>query len=452
MLHRLNHSRVDAASPAAAQIDRRSILRLLGSLPLLALPGCRDDARYGEADVARLAAQKREEQQRSGKGPLGPQHYRGYRGLAELPWFELDHQRRLRCIADDLPAVVDIHAHLGMSLLLAPELDLHARTARVRHLLDCDAEEPGCELDLDVYINANFTPADLADLRWNAVAQLGWGSAAAATHTIPNLLAEMDATRVDRALILPIAFGLPFGDDLTERWTKAIAEEEVGDRLLVGASVHPRDSRAVEKLRAYAGAGARALKLHPAAQRFFPDSPELEPIYRECGRLGLPIIFHGGRAGIEPSYTHQFTVMRNYEAALRDFPEVQFVLGHAGARDVADAIPLAKRYSNVWLGIHGQGVSQLSELIERVGADRLLFGSDWPFYHLAATLAKVLLVTERRPDVRRAILQDNAERLLSGTSAGTAIDTLHSRPFGSSPESSSDRIAATRSSDGFRRD
>ncbi len=400
-----------------AGLERRRFLGLLGSLPLLTLPGCRDGTRYSDADAAGLADQQREEQRRSGKGPYGRQLYRGYRGLAELPWFELDDNSRLRCTDEEIPAVVDIHAHLGMSLLLAPELDLQARTARVQHMLDCDAEDPGCDLDLDVYINANFTPADLRRLRWGVLSQLTWGSSAAVTHTIPNLLDEMDATRVGRSLILPIAFGLPFGDDLTERWMQAIAQAGAEKRLLAGASVHPDDPLAAEKLRDFAARGAHAVKLHPAGQRFFPDSPELHPIYEECGRLGLPVVFHGGRAGIEPSYTHQFTLMRHYEGALRDFPDVQFVLGHAGARDVADAVPLAKRYGNVWLGIHGQGVSQLAELIARVGPDRLLFGSDWPFYHLAATLAKVLLVTEGRPEVRRAILRDNADRLLGGARA-----------------------------------
>jgi predicted TIM-barrel fold metal-dependent hydrolase len=42
----------------------------------------------------------------------------------------------------------------------------------------------------------------------------------------------------------------------------------------------------------------------------------------------------------------------------------------------------------------------------------LLFGTDWPFYHLGATLAKVLLVTRERPDARDAILRGNALRLL----------------------------------------
>lgn len=410
-------------------LDRRGFARLLlHGAAALALPGCVDRERYTEADAARLAAQRVAEAERSGRGPYGRQRYRGYRGLAELPWFEIDRRGKLRCTAEDLPPIFDVHAHLGMSLLLAPELDLLARTPRVRHLLDCDAEDPGCELDLDVYMNANFTPEALRRLRIGALAQLTWGSAVAATHTIPNLLDEMDDTCVGQALILPIAFGLPFGDDLSRRWREAIAAAGAGERLLPGASVHPRDPERLSRLRAHAAAGARAVKLHPAAQRFSPDAPEAMEIYAECGRLGLPVVFHGGRAGIEPEYTYQYTLMRYYEPMLERYPEVQFVIGHAGARDVADAIPLAQRHPNAWLGIHGQGVTTLAELIERVGPERLLFGSDWPFYHLASQLAKVLIVTRDRPDVRDAILRGNAERLLAASaraqsSAATAVQT-----------------------------
>jgi predicted TIM-barrel fold metal-dependent hydrolase len=396
-------------------LDRRGFTKLVVSAAALALPGCSDGSRYSAEDAARLEAQRRAERERSGRGPYGPQRYRGYRGLAELPWFELDERGRLRCTVEDLPPALDVHAHLGISLLFAPEVDLQAKTSRVRHMLDCDAERPGCELDLDVYINANFTQADLRALRRTAVAQITWGSNRAATHTIPNLLDEMDAIRVERALVLPIAFGLPFRDDLTERWLEAVAAAGAGDRLLPCASVHPRDPQRVDKLRHYAERGARAVKLHPAGQRFFPDAPEAMEIYEACGRLGLVVVFHAGRAGIEPAYTHRFTLMRNYAPMLERFPDVQFVFGHAGARDVADAIPLAQRHSNVWLGIHGQGVTTLQELIERVGAGRLLFGTDWPFYHLAATLAKVLMVSEGRPDLRYAILRGNADRLLGET-------------------------------------
>ena len=215
-------------------ISRRAFVTgLAGGFSGLLLPGCGNDevpGRYTEADIAGLAAQRERERAASGKGRFGPQRYRGYRGLAELPWFEIDAQGQLRCVADDFAPAIDIHCHFGMSLGVAPELDLHAAPTRVRHLLDCDATDPGCELDLDVYINANFTEDDLWDLRLGAVAQATVGSSAAETQTIPNLIAEMDQTRVGRALILPIAIGLPIGDDSLEG--------EGGDDVILGGPGH----------------------------------------------------------------------------------------------------------------------------------------------------------------------------------------------------------------------
>ncbi len=395
-------------------MDRRHFLQHLGitAASIMTPLACVDENRYNEKDILRLADQRRREGENSGRGPFGVHRYRGYRGLAELPYFEIDARGRLRCVVDDLPPITDFHAHLGTSVLFSPEIDWQAPSARVQHLLDCDSNTPGCELDLDVYVNANFTRKDLDDLRWDAVGQVFWGSARAATHTIPNLLAEMDDMGVARAVLLPIAFGLPYRDDMSGIWHAAVQRADESDRLLQGASVHPRDTDALASLRAQAARGARAIKLHPAGQRFYPDSPELHALYDECARLGMPVFFHGGRAGIEPEYTHRFTLIRHYEEAVGQHPDVHFILGHAGARDVADAIPFALRHANVSLGIHGQGITVLRELIDRVGADRLLFGTDWPFYHLGASLAKVLIVTEGRPEERRAILDRNAALLL----------------------------------------
>ena len=103
------------------------------------------------------------------------------------------------------------------------------------------------------------------------------------------------------------------------------------------------------------------------------------------------------------------------------FPRVQFVLGHAGARDAADAMRLAAAHDNVWLEITGQGVTQLDAILAQSGTERILFGSDWPFYPLAATLAKVLLVTEKRREARPAILCHNADRLFATAAAGRRL-------------------------------
>ncbi len=403
-------------STPALHLDRRRFLRTTALAAAGAWLGCDpvDPDRYSEADVARLAAQRAEEQARSGHGPFGPQRYRGYRGLAELPWFEVDRDGVLRCVDESVPLAIDVHCHFGMSLLFEPELDLMAKTPRVRHLLDCDATDPGCPLDLDVYINANFDEPALAELECTTLSQGLWGNDVVRTHTIPNLLAEMDATRVERALILPIAFNLPFGDALTERWHAAISASATSARLLAGASVHPRDPEKIARLEQFAAMGARVVKLHPTMQAFYPDEPDALSIYEAAERLGLVIFFHGGRAGIEPESRHRYALPRHYEGALAGFPDLPFVIGHAGARDGVEMLELGLRHRNAWFGIHGQGVSHLDLMIRRTGGERLLFGTDWPFYHLASSLAKVLIATRDpgRASIRHAILRGNAERLL----------------------------------------
>ena len=82
-------------------------------------------------------------------------------------------------------------------------------------------------------------------------------------------------------------------------------------------------------------------------------------LYAEAQNLGLVVFFHGGRAGIEPESSHRYALPRHYEAALAEFPNLQFILGHAGARDSEAMIALAARYDNAWLGIHGQSLTML---------------------------------------------------------------------------------------------
>ncbi|MCK6556059.1 amidohydrolase family protein [Candidatus Binatia bacterium] len=402
------------------EIDRRQCLRVLAGAAAAAFAGCGRSGDYTPEDAVSLDRQIEAEAAASGQGPYGPLTVQGYRGLASLPYFEVNSDGLLQLKVTGLPRFVDFHVHLGMNFLFAPDIDLMRRTPRIEYMLDCDRHDPGCRLDLDVYINSAFTPEMHDDLEREARGQILFGSNAAATHTIPNLLAEMDAIGCERVNILPIAVGLPFGDDLTERWLAAIRAAHAGNRLTPFASVHPSDGRWRERLRAAAAQGVQGLKVHPEMQRVFPDDPDMMPIYAECERLGLVVIFHGGRSGIEPTFMRKYALIRRYVGAVRAFPRVQFVMGHAGARDVADAMELSRTYPNVWLEITGQGVTQLDRIIAQVGTERLLFGSDWPFYPLAATLAKVLIVTEKRPEARRAILRANADRVFALSAATRA--------------------------------
>jgi hypothetical protein len=399
--------------------NRRKFLGALGaSAGSLALGACDAPSadRYSQVDIDTLLAQRRLEKNTRGQGPHGVKVFKGYRGLAELPWFDLDEAGQLICVDDSFAPAIDVHCHLGMSVLFQPDLDLLAETERVMHLLDCDAPSQECPLDLDIYINGNFSESALEDLQISTVAQGIWGSRYAKTQTIPNLLREMNAMRVQHAFLLPIKLGLPFGDSLTEDWRKAVIDADATQRLHVGLSVYPGDDGCIQQMRDYADKGARIIKLHPTVQRFYPDDPVAMDLYAEAEKLGLVVFFHGGRAGIEPESSHRYAMPRHYRAPLADFPKLQFILGHSGARDGEAMLDLALAHDNAWLDIHGQSLTQLDIMIKRSGGDRLLFGTDWPFYHLGASLAKVLITTEAtgREKVRPRILRENALRLFPG--------------------------------------
>ncbi|MFP6639249.1 MAG: hypothetical protein VCC04_03320, partial [Myxococcota bacterium] len=82
--------------------DRRRFLTDMGwatasgmALPLLS---CGESERYTRADAAELEAQKRRDKELSGKSQFGIHRYEGYRGLADLPYFEVDPHGRLKCV------------------------------------------------------------------------------------------------------------------------------------------------------------------------------------------------------------------------------------------------------------------------------------------------------------------------------------------------------------------
>ena len=393
-------------------MNRRNAIKiaLATGLPLSVL-GCSDDVspeQYTQADKDLMARQQELERQNSGKGPFGKHVYQGYRGLADLPWFELDSEQRLVCVDESIPKAIDVHCHLGMSVLFEPELDsvkgasTHSPPAGLRRI-----RTPGCDLDLDIYVNGNFSEEALSSLTKTIVAQGLWGSDYAETQTIPNLLREMDAMRVERSVLLPIEFGFWFGDRQTEKWRDAVARANT-DRLISGFSVSPDDKNAIADMERHVKAGARVMKLHPPVQRFFPDDPSLDELYTRAAELGVIVFYHGGRAGIESEAAHPYAMPRHYEATFKNHPNLQCVIGHGGARDGDAMLELALKYDNVWLGTHGQGITHLDKMIEATN------GGAFAVWHGLAVLSCRRLFGEGPDNDRYSRTQHNSRKSYLG--------------------------------------
>ncbi|MCC6523516.1 MAG: amidohydrolase family protein [Polyangiaceae bacterium] len=321
--------------------------------------------------------------------------------LARLPWFELV-DGELSLADPALGPSIDVHTHLGMSFVLPSRIDLGRRWPATEHYLPVTSP-----LDLEVYANRNFSPAELATLGRDLTLKSLTAGGMRRTHTAPNLLGEMKRLGVVGAVLL--AIDLPLISDNTRRWAEAARGH---DELVLFGSLHPLVADLEGTLDRQLALGIRGVKLHPAMQLFHPSGPLALRLYRACGRRGLPVLWHCGPVGIEPALGRWLTQVEHYRAAIEKNPETTFVLGHSGALQLEAGIELARRYDNVWLEIASQSLSGVRTILDKVDPRRVMVGSDWPFYHLAMPLAKLFIATEGAEALRRDVQYHNAARLL----------------------------------------
>ncbi len=338
-----------------------------------------------------------------------PTRFSSHRELATLPWFDLQNGE---LVADpSVGPVIDVHTHLALSFVLPTTLDLSREWPETEHYLPVSSP-----LDLDVYANVNFSKEQLraleGDLTWKSLGASGMRR----THTVPNLTREMRGLSITNSVLLAIDF--PVLSDNAGDWLKAARGH---DELVVFGSVHPYKLGMRRHLDRQVALGARGIKVHPAVQTVLPQDPRAMKLYRLCGERRLPVFFHCGPVGIEPPLGRALTQVRHYEKPIAKNPDTTFVLGHSGALQMETAIRLANEYPNVWLEISSQSLTNVRKLLDQVDVRRVLCGSDWPFYHQALPIAKLLIATEDRRDVRSLVLHENARRLLGlGPAKGAA--------------------------------
>jgi uncharacterized protein len=320
--------------------------------------------------------------------------------LAELPWFEVRDGRLV--LADrSIGPVMDVHTHLALTYMRRRSVDLRARHDDAELYLPVSHA-----VDLDVYANRNFDAHDLEAIERDLALKTTTKGGMRRTHTVPNLVRHMGEMGIARSVLLPIE--LPFLSWNAETWLEA-AEGE--DRVRNLGSVHPFGRAVRERLERLKGAGIRGIKLHPAVQMVPPDHPRMMEIYRACADLDLPVLWHCGPVDIETRIGRYCSQLKHYWRPIHEHPGTRFVLGHSGALQFDQGLALAKQYPNVWLELSSQGLPNVRRIVLEGPEDRILFGSDWPFYHQSMPLAKTLIATDDRHALRPRIFWHNAEAL-----------------------------------------
>lgn len=179
------------------------------------------------------------------------------------------------------------------------------------------------------------------------------------------------------------------------------------------------DGPTVEDVRGRLSDGAVGLKLHPAYDDYPADAPWLDPYLQVAADVQGSVTVHSGPGPADPDLIRRLA---------ERFPSVRFVLYHTFLGPLEGrrrASRHAQDLPNLYLETSWCASTEVERLIDEVGPDRVLFGSDAavdgpqhfvrhpPNLEMTENYNGSLLRLARRlaPEVTRKLLQDNTRAL-----------------------------------------
>jgi len=151
------------------------------------------------------------------------------------------------------------------------------------------------------------------------------------------------------------------------------------------------------------------LKFVPICQGVSFANPGFDIIAEEAAELGVPMTTHDG----SPEYCSAIQVA--YYA--RKFPRLRVLSAHAGLREFwPDHIDAARELPNLYICLSGPTQWGIQTLYDRLGPEKLMFGTDGGIGHPAVTTAYLRRIDRLKAplDHKEMILGLNAKRFLLG--------------------------------------
>ncbi|MEC7564791.1 MAG: amidohydrolase family protein [Planctomycetota bacterium] len=137
--------------------------------------------------------------------------------------------------------------------------------------------------------------------------------------------------------------------------------------------------------------GMCGIKLLPMYAGFFPQDPIVDPLWEYATKHNLPVLLHTGTNFVSQAPL-ECTLPRNLDPVASKFPEVKIILAHVGHPYSGDCIVTVRKHRNLYTdisAIHYRPFQFYNTLVlvQEYGIwDKLLFGTDYPFTTIQATV------------------------------------------------------------------
>ena len=197
------------------------------------------------------------------------------------------------------------------------------------------------------------------------------------TGTAETLLREGKRAGITRFVLLPVAVR----PDQVHGINSYIMEEIGRHPEFFGfGTLHAAMEDPIAEIDRIEASGLRGVKFHPDTQLFALDDPRLFPVYeRMAGRL--PLIVHTG----DPRYDYSHP--RRLRRVIDAFPDLKVIAAHLGGWGVFGSAMDYLKDTDCFFDISSSFMffppKKMRKIVSLYGADRLLFGTDFPLWEPA---------------------------------------------------------------------
>jgi uncharacterized protein len=164
------------------------------------------------------------------------------------------------------------------------------------------------------------------------------------------------------------------------------------DTLIGFLSVDPtQDGWQRELEEGHRGLGLRGIKLLPMYAGFRPDDERLDALWRYATGHRLPVLLHTGTTFVAQAPL-ECTLPRHIDRVAIRFPDVRLVMAHLSHPYEGECVVTIRKHPNVYADLSALHYRPFQlyhslMLVQEYGVwDKVLFGSDYPFTTVTASI------------------------------------------------------------------
>ena len=226
--------------------------------------------------------------------------------------------------------------------------------------------------------------------------------------TVEELLEKGSAVGVDRFVVQSVATA-PKQVASINAFIAGEVEKHNG-KLIGFGTLHPESEDIRGDLEHLCDLGLKGVKLHPDIQGFKIDDYRCLKIYELCEEKGLPILMHTGDYRYDMSNTNRLIPV------LKIYTGLTLIGAHFGGwsmweRASEELVDLPNVLVDCSSSLSYIPIETSREIIRRYGAERVLFGTDFPL-HSPIDEMRLFEALELEEWEKEAILGGNVKRLL----------------------------------------